>query len=499
MPILASAAAPCLASFALFACNGALPSEAVEQGLRLPEPGTELAAPVQSEPRELYDISAESLIRISFHEHPEIRSSYQRFLAEKARYDFFVASRDALTLGMRTAYSYGRSEQDVEFVGPIVDRTVEERVAGTLEKQFFDTTRLDMQVGYRRNQFNQSRGYRPFVGADLRYPLGPSREKLERTSEDIFRQNELNDAQLDYINVVRRELERALSQFYEVIDLGTQVDITADWREDLAVLKERIEEERSGASVESDLRRIAAEMTRVTAENRNVGGRHEIELARLKAASGLSYDSEFRLDDDGYNPFDGVQHDALRENAREVDPEIATLTNSLDNAHAQLDLARRGKWDIALLAGANADLEGGGVVDGSHAYGVSVGLDVGRVDARVTSSLERQALARIARFERAIEDREREIYVDTLEPLIRIETLGANRRELMENLDRFVQDFEAGVERYFAGNLNIDDLLKRRETLYQQEEEISELGRFVGINIAELMTATNKYFELVGS
>lgn len=61
-------------------------------------------------------------------------------------------------------------------------------------------------------------GNRPFVSARLRYPLGESREKLERTSEEIFRQNELNDTQLDYIQVVRRRLERALEQFYELID-----------------------------------------------------------------------------------------------------------------------------------------------------------------------------------------------------------------------------------------------------------------------------------------
>ena len=90
------------------------------------------------------------------------------------------------------------------------------------------------------------------------------------------------------------------------------------------------------------------------------------------------------------------------------------------------------------------------------------------------------------------------MYADTLEPFIRIDTLGASREELIGNLSRFQEDFSRGLQEFAIGELNIDDLLKRRETLFDQEEEIASLGNFVGVNIAELCTATGKYFELVG-
>ena len=81
---------------------------------------------------------------------------------------------------------------------------------------------------------------------------------------------------------------------------------------------------------------------------------------------------------------------------------------------------------------------------------------------------------------------------------MRIETLGASRDELARNLRRFQDDYESGVEEFIAGRLNIDDLLKRRETIYEQEEEIAELAFMVGANVAELCAATGKFFELLG-
>jgi len=62
----------------------------------------------------------------------------------------------------------------------------------------------------------------------------------------------------------------------------------------------------------------------------------------------------------------------------------------------------------------------------------------------------------------------------------------------------FHDNHEAAVEESIAGRLNIDDLLKRRETIYEQEEEIAELAFMVGANIAEFCAATGKFFELLG-
>ena len=181
----------------------------------------------------------------------------------------------------------------------------------------------------------------------------------------------------------------------------------------------------------------------------------------------------------------------------DTDPEILTLRNEVRNAEVQLDLARRGQWDVALLLGGESALEGGGESNTISDWSVNVGFEVSRVDHRVTDSLTRQAQANILRFSEAIAARENDIFVDTLEPIIRIETLGASRDELRANLPRFEADYQTGMDDYFAGTLNIDDLLKRRETLWNQQDEVARLTRLVGANVAELCSATGKFFELL--
>ena len=233
------------------------------------------------------------------------------------------------------------------------------------------------------------------------------------------------------------------------------------------------------------------------AGTRNHTGRFDVMLERLKAACGLPFHAQLELVEEPFNPFEGMMHDVLFRVSIETDPEILTLRNARRNAEVQLDLARRGRWDMALLASGTSNLEGGGERDGESDWSVSVGFDVSAVDTRVTGSLIQQAQSNIARFDQAIASRENAVYVDTFEPLLRIETLGQSRDELISNLPRYQADYDNGVTEYHAGNLNIDDLLKRREDLYEQEEEISDLTFMVGANVAELCAATGKFFELL--
>ena len=128
-----------------------------------------------------------------------------------------------------------------------------------------------------------------------------------------------------------------------------------------------------------------------------------------------------------------------------------------------------------------------------------MGLDVSAVDARVTESLVRQAEANITRFKQALAARENEIFVDTFEPLLRLETVAKSREELIANLPKYEEDYTSGVTEYLAGRLSLDDLLKRRENFFDQQQEIVGLTFLLGANVAELCAATGKFFELLGS
>lgn len=488
----------------LTACESTTPSARLENRVDLPVPAASTidetaAAQPDAAGAGLIKLTAESLISLAFNRQPDIKSSFQAFKAEEARYDFFYASNDQLTPRIRTSNLYEESRTTDRGLGERVGaREREHTIELGLHKQFFDTTELSVATGLESATDGGDMSNQPFVSASVRYPLWESREKLERTSEDIFRQNELSDAQLNYISQVRNRLQMALITFYYVVELRSRVASSERWRDDLQALVVRLDTI-TDRDVTADRRRVQADLTRATAEARNLTGRYEIELARLKYSAGLPYETELEIDERPFNPFEGTTHEQLRLASIETDPEIATLRNSMRNAEVQLDLARRGKWDVALLLEGKSGLRGRGSRVGNTDWSVSAGLEVSAIDARVTGSLQRQARASIQRFKQAIAARESLIYADTLEPLVRIDTLSASRDELQSNLRRFREDYETGLREYVAGSLNIDDLLRRRENVYDQEEEIADLTSLVGFNVAELCAATGKFFELLGT
>ena len=483
-------------------CRGPLPSTSLSSKIRLPVPSSVHVEEFSGDPDGSDHLSSEEngktcvltarrLIVLTFDMHPDIKSSYQRFKSEEARYDFFYASRDSLTPGLRLSNSFGeeRSEETVS-------RAREHIAEFSVEKRFFDTTAVDVGVGYRSDAEDQALGDHPFVSADLRYPLWASRERLERTSEEIFMRNELNDAQLAYIQQVRSRVSGSLYKYYNLAQQGRTVENFGGWLRDLQSLSGRRGKIR-GRDMSLDRERVAAEITTVAADVVVAEGWYDVQSAHMKLACGLPFSVSVELKDEPFNPFgDATQQELLRASIV-TDPEIATLRNAMENAQAQLDLAKRGRWDVALRLSGESSIEGRGEDEGVSDWSASAELEISAVDYRVTTSLIRQAEANIGRFKHAIRARENAIFVNTLEPLIRLDTIGASRDKLVANLSRYVEDYAKGVEEYLAGTLNIDDLLQRREELYQRQQNINSQTYLLGANVIQLCTATGKFFELL--
>ena len=462
---------------------------------------SEPAAPQRSEDADaepsVYHVSAESLIPLAFHLNPDIKSSYERFVEEAARYDFFYSSRDSLTPRLSVGSNLARSvEPDGPGAPNVRSRRTDMVLEAAVEKRFFDTTRVEVGTGYDIGREDGQSGQQPLLFANARVPLWGSRERLSRASEDIFRQNELDDAQLDYIDRVRRILNRALEQYYQGIELEERTLAGERWSSDLDTLLRELEaageDERA-----ADLSRVRAESVRAAAAVRNSRGRYEIELARLKSVLGVPYESTIELLKDPFNPFAGQTHEEILVAAIANDPESATLANAAANARVQLDLARRGKWDVALSLSGIGRSQGDGTLEGEASWSAFAGVDISLVDQRVTASLTDQAEASIRRSNHAIAARGREIHVDTLDPIVRIRTLTPSHTELVETLPRYQEDYASGLAEYRAGNLNIDDLLNRRSTLFRQEEQVAEFWNSIGVNVAELCAATGKFFEIL--
>jgi len=490
--------------------KGDLPSQTVESGLVMPVPRGGIADAPTSMPAAATQPSDEHVpaplpsahyalvpvrvINLAFNNQPAIKQRYQSFKAEEARYDFFYTSRDSLTPGMRVFNKMAGERDPID--GQYRDR---EHVAEMfVEKRFFNTSRLSLSTGYRvtGEQWTGEQANHPFVAGSLRYPLSASREALQRASEQIVRQNDLDNAKLQYLETVRTRLLWALFDYNGTIDTRDRLEMTRRWLHDLRAMTVEIRQV-TDRDVESDLQRVQAEVASVEADWRDLSGRLEVRLDELKSGIGLPFDSTLELLDEPFNPFAGVSRERLLELSLATDPEIATLRNGVRNAQAQLDLARRGKWDAALIFAGESDLEGAQGDQGTSRWQVSASVELRRVDERVTTSLEREALANIERNQQAIRARENNIYVGTLDPMIRMKTLTLNIKHLTSNLDRYRRNYDEGLARYREGELNVDDLLSRRQELFNQQSEIINTKRRVGDAVAQLCSATGKFFDLI--
>jgi outer membrane protein TolC len=485
------------AALSMGGCSQQLPSARFRQEVQLPVPQTVESASTEERLTDtgngrVFVISPRALIPIAFDLMPDIKSSYQRFKSEEARYDFFYAARDSLTPRLSIQHSYKEGRVLYEDT----TRKHAEQVQLSLEKRFFDTTLANVGVGMKTEQSEGGQGEQPFVSASLRYPLWASRERLERTSEEIFRRNELNDTQLSYIQTVRNRLQRALTKYYEVVQIRARIDSLEAWQQDLGSLHTRLSDHEA-LTIDADRRRLDAETTRVQSLLRNQRGWYQVQLARLKQQIGIPFYAEVQLVEEPFNPFEGADHRELLIRIMETDPEIATQRNAMDNAIVQFDLARRGRWDVALQLAGSSSLEGSTDYEGDSDWSVSVGLNVSAVDTRVTESLMRQAQANMSRFNEAIAGRENAIYTATLEPLVRLDTLGQSRLDNIENLPLYEQDYRTSVDEYLTGNYTIDDVLTRRNNLYDQQEEVNRLTFLLGANVSELCAATGLFFEIL--
>ncbi len=481
-------------------CSQLTPSQKLREDIHLPRPTAVKTQPralrLSSEGTEKRLLTPVTLIPIAFNYQPDIKSSYQRFKSEEGRYDFFFTSRDSLTPQLSVSNTWEEDEWQDDDQQRIVDRSREHTTRLGVEKRFFDTTSMEMGVGFRVTEENQGYGDQPFVSANLRYPLWGSRERLERTSEEIFRRNELNDTQLNFIQTVRWGLNRALNRYHDSVFQIQLRDNARAWQQDLEALQP-ILEQASGTNVGTDRGRLEAEIASVRAQDLDFSSQAEVQLARLKSDCGLPFSTEVELAEEKFDPFVGLSHEELLNQGIETDPEIATLKNAMKNAQVQLDLARRGKWDVALLARGETDLEGRGSDRDESDWSVSFGMEVSAVDDRVTGSLIRQASADIEQFSEAIAARENAIYVNTLEPLVRNRSLAKSNDELRDGLRKYDRDFQSGIQQYVAGELNIDDLLTRRRKIFEQQEVIARQSYFMGVNTASLCAATGKFFELL--
>lgn len=429
------------------------------------------------------------VIRLTNAYYPYIKENYENKMSKEARYDFFIANLSAVSYGARVS-----GYKDV-----INNRWSRSRAYGWgpelyVEKKFFNSGEASLNVRYDYDNADGEFGSETQVGAYLEYPLFASREALERESEKIFWRNELNDANLEYFRSVREAINWALDAYFRTLEYQERIEYSKAYVASLRALHEKMLNTNDPA-ITKDCDKVLAKITSEQAEQETLIGRFNIDVQDLKSHMGLPFQCPIVMQIEEFNPFKGKTQDELMRISLETDPEIKVLRNAILSAEAELNLARRGKWDTSFFLRGDKTLGGAGSTEGEHGYSVGAGINLRHIDPRITKSMEREAQADIRRYESSIKGRENEIFVDTTDAIVNIETYGNKFRTLIENLPRYRSDYETGVTSYFNRQITIDELLQKRDDHYEQQRIIADSRESYFSNIADLCASTAQYLE----
>jgi len=433
-----------------------------------------------------------AVIRLTFEHNPQIKQTYMRYAAERARYDYYIASWTSLTPG----FSVSAGTEETTSPDDEITRDKSQTFKVFVDKNFFNTSKLRLSAEYENEASDGTHAGHPYLAGSLRYPLWASREALARTSEQIFQQNRVNDAQLAYVKAVRNFLRWALSSYYSTVEQLRRVELVQQWLDDIKAVRQRLMKSNLPTR-QADLRRVDAEIASLETRLRSFKARYKISVEALKSVIGLPFETKLEFKEEPFNPFADISREDLFRLSVQTDPEIATLKNAIKNAEVQLELARKGRLDIALLLSGSVDMRGSGGWTGKQVWRADAGLEVRFVDPRVSSSLEREALATVAKFQQAMQARKNDIYVGTIDPLLTMNALMENKKTIEENIKRYKKDWETGLKEYFAGRMNIDDLLRRRENLFGEQRSLVSTKASLGRQVAALCSTTGKFFEFL--
>lgn len=481
-------------------CNAPLPTTASSVGLPIP-PGLGRPGPLHatdSQPaggrylapgQTHIDLTPMRVIHIAFENSPRIRSAYLKYEAEKARYDYIVADWTSTTPGL----SLGPRWQHDRDISDASSTHQYQRLDGFVERNFLDTSRLRAFASLINEDDDDSHGFHPAAGGLLHYPLWGSREALQRASDQIFQQNRVNDAELEYIKEVREQLSALTATFFAVLGIHERVQCRRQQVDDLTGLLERVR----AAGRTADEQPLQAAITTAVTELRSQQSNFAIEMAWMTSTMGLPHNLEVGLIAEPFDPFGKTPPDELLALSVQVDPEIAALKNAIKDSQAQLALARKGRLDVSINLGGQADAAGSGGWGGRTEYRADALLAVSFIDRRISDSLAREASSNIARYQNAIQRRRNEVYVEAAEPLIKLQVLARNIPDQEQTVARYRRDYERAVEDYFDGRMNIDGLVRRRQDLIEQELTLSFSKSEQGGRMASLAAATGKYFELL--
>jgi len=175
------------------------------------------------------------------------------------------------------------------------------------------------------------------------------------------------------------------------------------------------------------------------------------------------------------------------------------LENAIGNVRLQHDQAVRGKFDVTTFLEGSLFPFGSRSLDTRYdGWAVGGGVNVRLNDARVRSATRLKTEALMRQFEAEIEAEEMSIRRRIQSTTTAIWDNDANRTQLLEVGRRKLAEFQQRRDAYFAGDLNIDQLLGTRSEMASNASSLANVVYNSADRETTLLLAVGQIYEMVG-
>jgi len=451
-----------------------------------------------------YRLHFDSVVRIVYVKDPTVRASREEMLAGKYALAEFRANLSRLE-----PYVEVRSDlSDFPNRRGAFGNTVESVVG--VKKETFGGAVLSTEVGASHSRFefdhavaggdSVESGAGALLRARLEMPFFGSRRLQDRIIAQAFQDSTARKAQLDYLKSFRAQVENALSYYNQVVFWQRSLESYEKWMAALDLLL------RDARVRESDRQRIETTRAAVESNWNHVRSRQEDNIGTFLAYLGGIPEGDVEIEIPNYrlSPFveQSRQDQGLRaliERARVNNPAFRILNDAIKNARLQHEQAVRGRYDVTMfLEGTTFPLGSEAFDDRYEGWMIGGGINVRLNDRRARNATRLRSEAQIRQFEAEMEAEEIGIQQKIVSNTTTILSNDENRNQLLAAAARMAAAFETRRAEYFAGTINIDQLLTARADIAANEGALNTNLQLTAEREALLALAIGQVYEMVG-
>jgi outer membrane protein TolC len=441
-------------------------------------------------------LNPDTIIKIAYERNPRIAAARHKLRSSEYNYKLFESEYSQfipLIMDSRVQRTSDSSEDNPSG-----------RLTAGLRKEFFDGSSASLDVGNETQWDSNDGTHNQFIEGQVEFPLFSSNRKLSRVIERTFEENELHNANLDYVEQVREILREAQEEYYDLISRARILNTLRKYKKRL----EALPDEPWVRDHPADARQIEDEVNSLDSDIKGLEVTVSSLEIRLQREIGLESLEGFRIEPVplGLGESDYYGEHYIEESTQAVvkramvnDVEIKVLHRVMESAKEKKRLAEQGRWDTFVSIGGQYSYAGfNGDDNPEKGYSVGMGLKVKKFDAKVLDYSRLKAEADIRNVEARIKDRE----LQTAARIRQEKGEAANRRKQLESLYESLQSRERiytlKLESYLKGEKSIDNLIQTFRSLLDTEEAYCEAGNRYFDNIRDLDYLCAVYFRKLG-